>query len=257
MTNGKNYFSIGYYLRYVILFLIFADVAAAHGTKDEQLISPADLASEIAAHQVIDLRSLEDYRQAHVPGALLLPLQEISQQRLQALGVVSDSPVILYGVSETTAVKGKRLLGVLGYENVRILAGGFTHWVEDGQDVESGAAPSVSGVKTGEMGPGLEIIPELQELGVIQKVNGIVSTLFMVKNISASEILITEITTSCGCTTAEIEEKSIPAGEARKLSVYFDPNFHKEPDGKFSRTVFLQTSNNAEILAKISVEIVK
>ena len=36
-------------------------------------------------------------------------------------------------------------------------------------------------------------------------------------------------------------------GETGKLTVFFDPNFHKEPEGQFSRTVFLDTSDGSEI----------
>ena len=243
------------YLQYMMLILFFSTTASAHGTKDKQFISPADLASERAAYKIIDLRSSEQYIKKHVPGALSLPLQEVSQQRLQALGIEPGNQVILYSTSESAASKGKVLLSVLGYSNVRILAGGFTHWLEDGQDAESGHSQPIIGVISDEKGAGLEVVPEMYDFGKIKKENGIASTSFTVKNNTESEILITEITTSCGCTTAEIEAKLIQPGTAQTLTVYFDPNFHKEPDGKFSRTVFLQTSDTQEVQAKISVEI--
>jgi rhodanese-related sulfurtransferase len=252
-----HHVSKGLYLQYVVLILLVATTASAHGTKDKQFISPADLASERAAHQILDLRSPENYFKSHVPGALSLPLQELSLQRLKVLGVKPGNPVILYSISETIASKGKVLLSVLGYSNVRILAGGFTHWLEDGQGVEAGLSQPVSGFISDEGGTGLEVVPEIYDFGKINKENGTVSTSFTVKNITDSEILITEITTSCGCTTAEIEAKLIEPGTAQTLTVIFDPNFHKEPDGKFSRTVFLQTSDNQEVQAKIAVEIVE
>jgi rhodanese-related sulfurtransferase len=248
--------SIWRYLQYMMLILFFTTTASAHGTKDKQFISPADLASERASYQIIDLRSVEHYFKNHVPGALSLPLQEISQKRLQTLGVEPGNQVILYSTSESAASKGKVLLSVLGYSNVRVLAGGFTHWLEDGQGVESGLSQPAIGVISDEQGPGLEVVPEIYNFGKIKKENGIVSTSFTVKNSAESEILITEITTSCGCTTAEIEATLIQPGTAQTLTVHFDPNFHKEPDGKFSRTVFLQTSENKEIQARIAVEIV-
>jgi rhodanese-related sulfurtransferase len=257
LIKNSQHLSKSRYLQYIVLILLFAATASAHGTKDKQLISPTDLASERAAHQIIDLRSPENYLKNHVPGALSLPLQELSQQRLQALGVELGNSVILYSTSETTASKGKLLLSVLGYSNVRVLAGGFTHWLEDGQGVEAGLSQPVSGVISDEGGTGLEVVPEIYDFGKINKENGTVSTSFTVKNITDSEILITEITTSCGCTTAEIEAKLIEPGTAQTLTVIFDPNFHKEPDGKFSRTVFLQTSDNQEVQAKIAVEIVE
>lgn len=241
----------------MMLILFFTTTASAHGTKDKQFISPADLASERASYQIIDLRSVEHYFKNHVPGALSLPLQEISQKRLQTLEVEPGNQVILYSTSESAASKGKVLLSVLGFSNVRILAGGFTHWLEDGQGVEAGLSQPISGFISDEGGTGLEVVPEIYDFGKIKKENGTVSTSFTVKNITDSEILITEITTSCGCTTAEIEAKLIQPGTAQTLTVIFDPNFHKEPDGKFSRTVFLQTSETQEVQAKITVEIVE
>jgi rhodanese-related sulfurtransferase len=255
LIKNIHHLSIRSYLRSVVLVLLFAATASAHGTKDKQLISPAELASEREAYQIIDLRSSEQYSENHVPGALSLPLQEVSQQRLQALGVEPGDSVILYSTSESATSKGKMLLGVLGYSNVRVLAGGFTHWLEDGQDVEAGIAQLATGATSEVRGPGLEVSPEIHDFGEIEKENGIVSTQFTVKNSSGSEILITEITTSCGCTTAEIDATLIQPGVTQILTVHFDPNFHKEPEGKFSRTVFLQTSNSQEVQAKISVEI--
>ncbi len=68
-----------------MLILFFTTTASAHGTKDKQFISPADLASERASYQIIDLRSVEHYFKNHVPGALSLPLQEISQKEYKCL----------------------------------------------------------------------------------------------------------------------------------------------------------------------------
>ena len=66
---------------------------------------------------------------------------------------------------------------------------------------------------------------------------------------------IEEITTSCGCTSAKTNKKSILPGENIPMEVFFDPNFHKEPAGRFSRTVFVQTSEGMEVEAKIYVQI--
>lgn len=238
----------------LILLLLFTGSASAHGTKDKGLISPAELAAGSEKYQILDLRSQEDFRKTHVPSALSMPLQELSENRLQALGVTPEKHVVLYGASESLGQKGKMLLNILGYTKIRILAGGFTHWLEDGQAAEAG---SVQALRTNIEGSGVEveIIPESHDFGLIHKENGIVSTTFIVRNISASEISIKEITTSCGCTRAEIEADTLPPGGNRILTVYFDPNYHKEPEGKFSRTVFLEISGNKELQAKIEVEI--
>lgn len=149
------------------------------------------------------------------------------------------------------------LLNVLNFTNIRILAGGYTHWLEDGQTIELRSPKKTKQISEDSSEVGLKVLPQVHDFGLIRKEDGIVSTTFMVQNTSAAEISTTEITTSCGCTTAEIDSELIPPGESRTLLVHFDPNFHKEPDGKFSRTVFLQTTNDKEVQAKIEVEIAK
>ena len=256
MIKNNNYTNTAACVVFCLLLLFVGNVSA-HGTKDKELISPADLALEGDGHQILDLRSQEAFQKGHVPGAYPLPLQELSESRLKAFGIASGDQIILYGVSESSAGKGKLLLGILGYEKVRILAGGFTHWQEDGQQIEEGSVRPSGNVISEVSRSELMVIPDSHDFGIIQKKSGIVTTTFKVQNTSSSEISIHEITTSCGCTSAEIETDIIPPGETSILTVYFDPDFHKEPGGKFSRTVFLETSENIEIQAKIEVEIAK
>lgn len=240
----------------LLLVLLLAGGSHAHGTKDKTLISPAELASEHGTYRILDVRQAKDFTQGHVPGAISLPLSDLSESRLKGHGLAVDNRVVLYGISESSAKKAKMLLDILGYSQIRILSGGFTHWVEDGQDIEKGEPEPSPEASIAASQASLVVEPESHDLGMVRKIDGIVKTSFVVSNISAEAVSITEITTSCGCTTAEIDEKIIPPGTKRNLTVYFDPDFHKEPEGKFSRTVFLQTSDNQEILAEIEVEIV-
>ena len=51
------------------------------------------------------------------------------------------------------------------------------------------------------------------------------------------------MTTSCGCTTAELTKNTLAPGESAVLTVYFDPDFHAEPLGDITRTVFIPTND--------------
>lgn len=246
---------IHYFL--VSLVLLFTNIGYSHETGDKELISPAELALKSDAYKIIDIRQLAEFAEGHVPGAYSIPLQEISEIQLERRGLLGTDQIVLYGLSETPAKKAKMLLGIIGYPHVRILAGGFTHWLEDGHTAELGNPEiSVEPGKITSTGSGIVVIPKGYDFGIISKTGGVVTTTFQIENSSDQEVSITEITTSCGCTTAAMDETAIPAGSSRQLTVYFDPNFHQEPEGKFSRTVFLQTSENKEIIAKIEVEIV-
>lgn len=258
MTRISATLSIRSLMVTAALFLFLTAVAHAHGTKDEGLISPAQLSSTSSSYKVIDLRSRQEYSDAHVPGARLLPLEEVSQDKLQKLGIRTSDRIVLYSTSESSAEKGKMLLDILGYQDITILAGGFTHWREDRQEVAAGFddIPEES-AEAASPPPTPIVTPTSYDFGIVAQKKGVVSTVFDLENPTSEEMTISEITTSCGCTTAEVETKTIPPGEARKLTVFFNPDFHQEPEGKFSRTVFMQMANGAEVQARIEVEIAK
>lgn len=95
------------------------------------------------------------------------------------------------------------------------------------------------------------------DFGKIKKAGGVVKTDFFIKNNGTGELAIGDITTSCGCTTAEINKKQLEAGESAVLTVIFDPNFHEEPKGRFSRSIFVPTNDpeNEELEFTIFIEI--
>lgn len=97
------------------------------------------------------------------------------------------------------------------------------------------------------------------DFGKIKKADGVVSKQFTLSNRGKGELIIGDITTSCGCTTAKSDKKEVAAGEKIIIKVKFDPNFHEEPKGRFSRSVFIPTNdpNNKEIEIKIFVEILE
>jgi len=97
------------------------------------------------------------------------------------------------------------------------------------------------------------------DFGIIEKKDGIVSTIFVLKNEGENTLKIksSDITTSCGCTTFRIDKEEALADESIALTVFFDPNFHEESQGRLSRSVFVPTNDpdNSEMEFKIFVEI--
>lgn len=103
-----------------------------------------------------------------------------------------------------------------------------------------------------------EIIVREYDFGKIKKQNGKVYADFAVKNAGTDALAIGDIVTSCGCTTATIDMTAIAPGTTAAIRATFDPNFHEEPQGRFSRSIFVPTNDpaNAEIELKIYVEII-
>ena len=107
--------------------------------------------------------------------------------------------------------------------------------------------------------PKIEIDLLEYDFGKIRKQDGVISKNFEIKNSGSKKLIINDITTSCGCTSAKIDKKEISSGESAIIKVDFDPNFHEEPKGRFSRSVFIPTNDpkNPEIELKIFAEIIK
>lgn len=91
--------------------------------------------------------------------------------------------------------------------------------------------------------------------------DGNVEHIFEIKNDGSEALVLTDVTTSCMCTTASLilgEDESpafgmhqksdykmeIPAGETAKLKVIFDPAFHGPSGvGPINRTITVSTNN--------------
>lgn len=80
-----------------------------------------------------------------------------------------------------------------------------------------------------------------------------VTTVFSVRNEGRGPLRIESVTTSCGCTTAQLATDNIAPGQAADLTVTFDPQAHAGATGKFVRFVYLRT--NDPQAAEVEVQI--
>ena len=131
----------------------------------DSLVSTEWLAGELGAD---DLRVVDatyvlsgdgrdpaaEYEAAHIPGAvfmdldgisdnsvmpLMLPSAEKFASRMQSLGLGDGSRVVLYDNSPYhSAARAWWMLRLFGAHSVAILDGGFAKWQDEGRDVESG-----------------------------------------------------------------------------------------------------------------------
>ena len=84
---------------------------------------------------LIDVRQPDEYEEFHVPGAVLIPLDELVER-------VDEVPEVdrVYVICKTGArsAKAVEFLNRSGYDTVNV-AGGSLAWVEAGQPVVTGA----------------------------------------------------------------------------------------------------------------------
>ncbi|MDP3980384.1 MAG: DUF1573 domain-containing protein [Chlamydiota bacterium] len=117
--------------------------------------------------------------------------------------------------------------------------------------------------------------------GTIRQVDGVVVTAFNIKNKGRSDLVITELDTSCGCTSASLVyrgQKSpafsmsmhgknpkdfklkIPPGDTAILEVSYDPNAHgkqEKPEIKTIREVYIMSNDPVDFYQKVKVELVQ
>ena len=103
--------------------------------------------------------------------------------------------------------------------------------------------------------PRLAVLPLEYDLGKVKQSGGVVSRTFAARNEGGKDVAVSEVLTSCSCTTAEIDKKVIKPGETAGLTVIFDPNYHFEDEGRFFRTATIKYNSDTPAEAKIYVEV--
>ena len=87
---------------------------------------------------VLDVRQPAEYVEAHVPGALLIPLDELAD-RLDEVPAAGGVPVVVICRSGARSAVASEFLRANSIESTN-LDGGMLAWIEAGFDVEHGPA---------------------------------------------------------------------------------------------------------------------
>ncbi len=92
---------------------------------------------------VVDVRPAAQYREAHLPGAVSMPLAEMDEHR-DELPEDRDTPILSVCQRGNASLSGLLFLKSLGYRNVRSMTGGTLAWRDRGYAVESVPAVAVT-----------------------------------------------------------------------------------------------------------------
>jgi len=84
---------------------------------------------------ILDVRTPAEWVDGHVPGATLIPLDEL-ESRLSELP--QDEDIVVICRSGNRSATGRDILLNAGFPMVTSVAGGFNDWVANGYDVETG-----------------------------------------------------------------------------------------------------------------------
>ena len=103
-----------------LLFRLFG-VMGRWGIKQ---VTPREL-DQKKGMMLIDVRTAKEYAKGHIPGAVLVPLDEIGDRIKK---VKKDKELVVYCQSGTRSIWAiKRLMG-MGYKNLVNLKGGYGAW---------------------------------------------------------------------------------------------------------------------------------
>ena len=87
---------------------------------------------------IVDVRPREQYREAHLPGAVNMPLAELRDGRAHgALPADAGAPILSVCQRGNASLSGLLFLKSLGYRNVRSMTGGTLAWREKGYPVDA------------------------------------------------------------------------------------------------------------------------
>jgi rhodanese-related sulfurtransferase len=102
-------------------------------------ISVAELAERLdASAVVVDVRQPEEYLGGHVPGAVLIPLNDVPDRYGE---LPTDREVLVVCRSGGRSYVASEFLVANGVQAVNV-AGGTLAWIESGREVVEGESPS-------------------------------------------------------------------------------------------------------------------
>lgn len=121
-------------MRRLIAFTLLALPLLAHAGRPD--VAPAAVAELLArddAPLLLDVRTPEEFAQGHVPGAVLVPHDQLAS-RLDE--IPRDRWVLVYCRSGKRADAAEAVLAGAGYE-VRQIEGSWLRWQEENRPVET------------------------------------------------------------------------------------------------------------------------
>lgn len=108
------------------------------GTHELDVLIKSD--ADPATYQVVDVRFPDDFAEGHVPGAINLPMPKWQNQRYLEEHLDRNATLYLYCYNPTCHLAAQAALKLVeaGYKAVEV-EGGWSDWLEKGQDVEKSA----------------------------------------------------------------------------------------------------------------------
>ncbi len=83
---------------------------------------------------VLDVRTPEEYEEAHLPGATLIPLEQLEARYGE---LPQDETILVYCRTGNRSLQAVYLLETAGFNRVHSLDRGMNNWIQNGFEVEN------------------------------------------------------------------------------------------------------------------------
>jgi rhodanese-related sulfurtransferase len=90
----------------------------------------SQLIAKNQALRILDVRTAEEYKEGHLEGAVLVPVQEKAFVEEVKKSIKPDEPVLVYCRSGGRSAKAVAMLREAGYTKLQELKGGMIAWEE-------------------------------------------------------------------------------------------------------------------------------
>ena len=108
-----------------VVLIVCAGCGAAKGYQ-ELSMNEAErwMADAQDDYLLVDVRTTEEYESGHIPGAILVPIEDIREGKVDALPELEQT-LLLYCRTGRRAEDSGKLLADLGYKNIYVIGGIF------------------------------------------------------------------------------------------------------------------------------------
>lgn len=121
----------------LIVVILFGSLLSACNTEPAagKLIISVSEAYELYQDDafMLDVRTVEEYQEGHIPGAVLIPLDQLSSRYAE---LPQDETIVVYCRSGNRSLEAVYFLDSVGFNRVHSMDRGFNNWIAEGYEVE-------------------------------------------------------------------------------------------------------------------------
>ncbi|MFQ6675742.1 MAG: DUF1573 domain-containing protein [Fidelibacterota bacterium] len=132
-----------------------------------------------------------------------------------------------------------------------------------------------SGVELESAPPMIKVTPEVYDFGTVSQAEGVVTGELTLENMGGSDLIITGLRTSCGCTQVSLISEGkmsllfgmhsrplqwraeIAPGEKAQLKIFYNPNVHSQLRGPITRKIQISSNDPENATYEVTVQVVQ